>query len=154
MGFDAGLCLSRGPRVFFEKLGFAAPGYLWLLLLLPLVWWLSRRSLAGLGFVRAGLALFLRISVVTGLVLALAGVQWRQENQRVTVFFLLDQSESIPAPRRNLMMEYVSKQVEKYRRPDREDRAGVIIFGGNPAVEFPALLLNPVSTKRSESELY
>ncbi len=139
MGFDAGLCLSRGPRVFFEKLGFAAPGYLWLLLLLPLVWWLSRRSLAGLGFVRAGLALFLRMSVVTGFVLALAGVQWRQENQRVTVFFLLDQSESIPAPRRNLMMEYVSKQVEKFRRPDREDRAGVIIFGGNPAVEFPAI---------------
>lgn len=125
--------------MFFEKLGFAAPAYLWLLLLLPLVWWLSRRSLAGLGYIRAGLALLLRFAVVTGLVMALAGIQWRQENQRVTVFFLLDQSESIPAPRRNLMMEYVSKQVEKYRRPDREDRAGVIIFGGNPAVEFPAL---------------
>ncbi|MBL8890694.1 MAG: VWA domain-containing protein [Planctomycetaceae bacterium] len=125
--------------MFFEKFGFSAPGYLWLFLLLPAVWWLSRRSLSGLGYVRGGLALALRLAVVSGLILALAGIQWRQENQRISVFFLLDQSESIPAARRSLMMEYVSRQVEKYRRLDREDRAGVIIFGGNPAVEFPAI---------------
>lgn len=125
--------------MFFDRLGFAAPGYLWLLLLLPLVWWWSRGSLAGLGRVRGLLALVLRMALVTAVILALAGIQWRQADQRVTVFFVLDQSESIPLARRSLMMEYVAQQVDKYRRPERQDRAGVIIFGGNPAVEFPAM---------------
>jgi uncharacterized membrane protein/Mg-chelatase subunit ChlD len=125
--------------VFFERLGFAAPGYLWLLLLLPVVWWMSRKSLSGLGWLRGGVALLLRLGLTALLILAIAGVQWRQADQRVTVFYLLDQSESISAARRSLMMEYVTKQVDAFRRPDREDRAGVIIFGGNAAVEFPAM---------------
>jgi uncharacterized membrane protein/Mg-chelatase subunit ChlD len=83
--------------------------------------------------------LTLRSGLVVALVLAIAGVQWRQADQRVTVFYLLDQSESIPAPRRSLMMEYVTQQVDMFRQQERQDRAGVIIFGGNAAVEFPAL---------------
>lgn len=119
------------------NLGFDKPWYLFLLLLLPLLWVYSFQSLSGLGRVRRILALTLRSLVFCMIVLALAEIQWRQTSERLTVMYLLDQSQSIPAAQRQSMMRYVIREVAKHRDNDRRDRAGVIVFGRDATIEIP-----------------
>ena len=65
----------RSLTDFFWSVNFERPWYLLLLLLLPLIWYLGFRSLAGLGRWRRLLAMFLRSAVLAALVLALAKAQ-------------------------------------------------------------------------------
>ncbi|MFN5468854.1 MAG: VWA domain-containing protein [Pirellulaceae bacterium] len=136
-----------GGRFAFER-----PEYLLLLLvLLPWIYWVSRQSLAGLGPVRRWLALLLRSLVLLLIVAALAGVQWVWTSQKMTVLYLLDQSDSIPAPKRQLMLQFAIENANAHRRAARQDRAGLIIFGREAAVEFPPLDddLPPIRTPES-----
>ena len=55
-----------------HRLDFDAPGYLPLLLLAPLLWWLSFRSLAGLGRIRRLVVLLLRTGVLALFIVAAA----------------------------------------------------------------------------------
>ena len=119
------------------EVGFDQPAYLLLLALLPLLWLLSFRSLAGLGNVRRFLALGLRSLVLVMIVLALAEVQLLQTSNKVTVIYLLDQSESIPLEKRQAMLDYVVRDVERHRDAAREDLAGVIVSGRNATIEIP-----------------
>ena len=57
-------------------LSFQSPWYLLLLAILPALWWLSFRSLAGLGPWRRLLVLLLRSLVLGLFILALAETQW------------------------------------------------------------------------------
>ncbi|MFY7970214.1 MAG: hypothetical protein ACOVNV_14045, partial [Pirellulaceae bacterium] len=136
-----------GGRFAFER-----PEYLLLLLvLLPWIYWVSRQSLAGLGPVRRWLALLLRSLVLLLIVAALAGVQWVWTSQKMTVLYLLDQSDSIPAPKRQLMLQFAIENANAHRRAARQDRAGLILFGREAAVEFPPLDddLPPIRTPES-----
>ncbi len=117
------------------EIGFDRPWFLLLLLLVPVLWVLSFQSLAGLGRWRRLCALFLRTSVLVILVLALAQMQWRDRTDRLTVIYLLDQSQSIPAARREFMLEYVHRAVNSQRRDQKQDMAGVIVFGSNAKIE-------------------
>ena len=54
---------------------------------------------------------------------------------RLTVIFLLDQSLSIPPARRRAMIDYVNAEVRKHAAGS--DRAGVIVFGRDAAIEIP-----------------
>ncbi|WP_345683652.1 VWA domain-containing protein [Novipirellula caenicola] len=119
------------------RIGFDQPGYLWLLLFLPLLWWYGYRSLAALGRFRRGFALLFRTVVWTGIVFALAGVQWVWVSDRVTVMYLLDQSESIPRVKRQVMLDYVIRNVRRHRDGTREDRAGIVVFGRDASIEIP-----------------
>ena len=119
----------------FLQIGFERPLFLLLLLLLPAIWYLSYGSLAGLGKWRRLFALLLRSVVFSLLVLALAQVQWKQSTDRLTVIYLLDQSESVPKAKRDFMLQYVHTAVKEHRREERADMAGVIIFGGNAKIE-------------------
>ncbi len=83
----------------FGPITFDRPAYLLLLVLVPVVWIVGRKSLAALGPLRRYAALVLRTAVVVLLVLGVAEIQWVQTSRRLTVFYLLDQSLSIPAPR-------------------------------------------------------
>ncbi|HTN74031.1 MAG TPA: VWA domain-containing protein, partial [Pirellulaceae bacterium] len=123
--------------MFGQNIGFDKPWYLLLLLLLPLLWLYSFHSLSGLGKIRRFLALTLRTLVFACVVIALAEVQWRQTSERLTVMYLLDQSQSIPTSQRQAMMQYVIREVAKHRDNDRRDRAGVIIFGRDATIEIP-----------------
>jgi uncharacterized membrane protein len=81
--------------------GWHVPEALLLLLaLLPLVWWWSRRSLSGLGRLRARAALVLRAVVVAAIVVALAEPAHDDVADRVDVAVALDVSRSVPAARR------------------------------------------------------
>ncbi len=119
------------------EIGFDRPSYLWLLLLLPLLWGLSFRTLAGLGRFRRLLALTMRTLVVLLFIFALAELQLQRVSEKVTVIYLLDRSESIPAAKRDLMLDYVVREVHRHRQADRGDCAGVIGFGRDAAIEIP-----------------
>ena len=128
--------------MFGLKIGFDEPWYLLLLVLVPILWFFSLGSLRGLGPYRRLFALGFRTIVFTLMVLALAGVQLQKVSDRVTVLYLLDQSESIPKLTREAMLEYVMQDVAKHRRAGdlasaAEDKAGVIIFGREATIEHP-----------------
>jgi len=103
--------------------------------LLALLWWWSYRRLASLGRWRRIFALLLRSLVLVLLVLAIADVQWVRTSDRLTVIYLLDQSLSIPQHRREAMIDYVNEAVERHFKEG--DRAGVIVFGRDAAIEIP-----------------
>ena len=114
---------------------FDRPWFLLLLLLLPVIWVYSFNSLAGLGSYRRWFSILLRSAVLTILVCALAQMQWQQKTDRLTVIYLLDQSESIPVEQRDLMLQYAAKDVREHRRKNKNDLAGVIIFGTTAKIE-------------------
>ncbi len=119
------------------QISFDHPGYLWLLALVPLMWAISFGPLRVLGNLRRLLVLGLRSAVLLTIVFSLAGVQLVWTTERVTVLYLLDQSESIPAARREQMLQFVTKNVREYRDAEREDRAGLIVFGRNANLAVP-----------------
>ena len=114
---------------------FAAPAYLAILLVLPVLWWYSYRRLAGWAACGVGWpccsARWWSCSW-----------SWRRptcrivrSNDHLTVIYLLDQSLSIPEAKRAAMIKYVKDEVHAHRRD--KDRAGVIVFGREAAIELP-----------------
>jgi len=139
--------------MFGLRLGFDHPGFLWLLAALPLLWWFSFTSLAALGPLRRVLALLLRTAVLSGFILALAGVQLVWTSDRTTVMYLLDQSESIPAAKRQQMLDYVIASVRAHRDQTRQDRAGIVVFGREATIEIPPFDDDIPQLRRLESYL-
>ncbi|HKD36047.1 MAG TPA: VWA domain-containing protein, partial [Pirellulales bacterium] len=123
--------------MFNFRLSFDSPGWLALLALLPVLWWFSFRSLAALGNVRRIVAIVLRSLVLVLMIFALAELQWKRISDRLTVIYVLDQSLSIPEAIKPVMVDYVRQEIAKHRDKNRGDRAGAIIFGGDPAIEHP-----------------
>ncbi|MFK8114945.1 MAG: VWA domain-containing protein [Rubripirellula sp.] len=137
--------------MFSMRLGFDHPGYLWLLLALPVLWWIGYESLGALGRFRRWFALILRTVVWTAIVFALAGVQTVWVSDRVTVMYLLDQSESIPLAKRQVMLDYVVRNVRRHRDRVREDRAGIVVFGRDASIEIPPFDDDIPTLRRLES---
>ena len=79
--------------------------------------------------------MLLRTLVVVLLVMAAADLQIVRSNDHLTVIYLLDQSLSIPQEKREAMIKYVKEEVHAHRRD--KDRAGVIVFGREAAIELP-----------------
>ena len=119
------------------SLSFDSPWYLALLGLLPLLWWFSFRSLSGLGNYRRWFALMLRSVVMTLVILALAQAQLVRHSDKLTVMFVLDHSLSVPNEPSELMRQYINESIEKQRDNAKADRAGVIVFGRDAAIELP-----------------
>jgi uncharacterized membrane protein/Mg-chelatase subunit ChlD len=114
-------------------IGFDRPEFLWLLLIVPAIWYFSYNSLAGLGPWRRFFSLCLRTGVLLLVVAALSQMQWRLKTDSLTVLYLLDQSDSISATDKRLMLEYAYRQTELHRREN--DKAGVIAFGADAKIE-------------------
>ncbi len=129
------------------QLAFDRPWYLLLLAVLPILWWFSYRSLAGLGRVRRWMAILLRSAVLTALICALAEMQWVRKTDRLTVFYLLDQSMSIAPEQDEAMIRYVKAAIRNQRQVHPDDRAGVIVFGREGAIEIPPLEEEPEMPK-------
>lgn len=116
---------------------FEYPWLLVLLILLPLIWFSSYSSLAILGPGRRIAALIFRSVVLLLIIVALAGIQWVWISDRTTVIYLLDQSDSIPRAKRDVMLDYAIESVQKHRDGQRGDYSGLIVFGREPTIEFP-----------------
>ena len=111
---------------------FDRPEYLWLALLVVMVWWLSRRSLAGLGPIRSRLCIVTRCCVILLLVLAMAGTHKIRKNDDLSVLFLLDVSKSVPTEARRKAEKFILA-ASRDMRPN--DRAAVLTFDGQTNIE-------------------
>lgn len=115
-------------------ISFIQPGYLWLLLLLPLLWLLALVAPRRVARWQRWLSLGLRTIVFSALVLALAGAQvvWRAD--RITTAFVVDSSDSISPAARARADEYIQAAL---RSMPAGDRGAVIVFGGEAVVDRP-----------------
>ncbi len=109
---------------------------LWLIVLAPaLAWvvWLAVKSDVQTARWRRWTSGTIRVLVLLGIVLAIAGLQWLRPVEGMNVFFLLDRSDSIPSAQQDAAMAQVNKLGKKM---ERVDKSGVIPFGAEAAIEF------------------
>jgi uncharacterized membrane protein len=106
------------------------------LLALPvaLAWvlWLFWKSDVQIGAARRWIALVLRTIIVAAIVLALAGLQWKQPLEGVNVIFALDRSDSVPSAQQEAAFRYALNVAAEKKK---EDRAGFLVFGSDAALE-------------------
>jgi Mg-chelatase subunit ChlD len=130
---------TSGHDIMFNSwVDFDAPLYLVLLLLLPVFWFVGRRSIRSLGSWQQTVALWLRLAVATLLVFTLAEPNWLTLMHRLTVLFVVDASDSIEREELSHALNYVNAAA-KQRDSERGDRAGVLVYGGEAGVEIPPL---------------
>jgi uncharacterized membrane protein len=138
---------------------FGSPWWLLILLVIPMIILLSRRSLAGLGPVRRWIAITLRCLLVILLALSLAELRLRKSSENLTVIFVVDRSLSIPPEidpgdplkedkRWKRVQRFIADSVFKRGTGHELDQAGVIAFGRRPRLALPPstvdkLLLTP-----------
>jgi len=105
-----------------------------LLLAIPLlvhVIWMARR-LQMLSLPRRIAAVTLRLLIVAALVCALAGMRVSFAAKDLTVFFVVDDSDSVPQPQKEYAKVFVQKAHEEMG-PD--DKQWIVMFGGNASIE-------------------
>lgn len=116
---------------------FSRPLALLALLGLPYFWWVSKRSLAGLGPWAGRVALSARLIIISALILALAGLRLVTWKDALCVVFLADRSQSIDNPQRAKEEGFIKEAMRTMRK---YDRAGLVVFGRDATVEMdPAL---------------
>jgi len=127
----------EGLGIVFESIPhirFADPTWLALLLVLPLVVWYARRSMAGLGRFRATTAVATRILVTSLLVAAMARAELVLIRNDMAVAYVVDRSLSIPAATQQQALDFVA--ASQKNRP-KSDKIALITFGRNAAIDQP-----------------
>ncbi len=119
---------------------------LWGLVLFPWFWWMHRGSCSGLSPGRAGVALFVRLSLAGLLIMILAEPRAVRESDDLSVIYVLDISDSIGEGAVDSSLSYILKTSSQ--RPER-DRTGLIVFGRDAAVELPPRIDFPFETINS-----
>ncbi len=115
-------------------LQFERPVWLWLVPALGLVcWWLSRRSLSGLGRGSRWAALTARVLAITLLAGALAQAQTRRVAEAVNVTVVVDVSRSIPTGAQERIDRYVEQAQDASRLEN--DLLGVVTAGESALVQ-------------------
>lgn len=113
---------------------FAHPGFLWLLLVVPLLWLGQRGSLADMTGLQRALCFAMRVVILLMLIGALAGVRLRLPSRDVAVLFAVDQSASISPAARQAAVDFVGAAVKKQ---GSNDDAGVVGFSKDAEVWQP-----------------
>ncbi|MFQ6066417.1 MAG: VWA domain-containing protein [bacterium] len=109
--------------------------YPWFLLFgagLPLIWYICARGHAVLSPLRKKIALVVRLVILSLLILSLAGTKIRLPTRSESVFFLVDDSDSITAANKEFARDYVQSSLQSLRRGDQ---AGIIVFGKEALIE-------------------
>ncbi len=107
------------------------PWFLVLLVFLPLLWY-TARNIRVLGYGRKTLTLVLRTLVFVLLILALADVVYQDQGDRLTTYFLIDRSESIPPDEQHFSLNYVQQRLGEM---PEDDKAGLIFFGKEASIQ-------------------
>jgi uncharacterized membrane protein len=152
----AGYALAEGGRALLS-VEFVHPGWLGLLVLLPVIVWLASKGLDWRGLRRGRVdswrpwvAVLLRCTIVALLAMALAEPRLRRPNEHMTVLFVLDRSQSIPedyAPigpsgglvdrRWDRVRRFINDAVQQRGAGHEHDKAGLVVFGKRPRLELP-----------------
>ncbi len=114
------------------RLSFIYPEMLWLLAAIALVWAIALITPRRLAPWRFWSSLAVRTALALALVLAVAGAQLVLPVERLTTVFLLDGSDSLPPSSRAQAETFIQEALQQM--PD-DDRAAVVVFGGNALVE-------------------
>src|SRR5512146_2697188 len=109
-------------------ISFDRPIWLWLLLAIPVMAFISMRTLSGLEKPRRLLAIGLRGLVIAALAVALARSEYVKRNDHVAVMFVLARSKSIPDDVRLRAQDYIKESVKNGAKVDRDAKFGVIAF--------------------------
>ena len=134
------ICCYVPAVIFFSlfiKMSFTLdrPIFLIICLLIPLIWYLMRRSSIGDRLSGQKIVIgVLRSCLVVVLALALADPKLLRHSDQVNVFFCLDESESILKEQRHAAEEFIKKAAGSMQK---DDQAGVIVFGERPSLELP-----------------
>src|ERR1700730_5509807 len=83
---------------------------------------------------RDSISLALRVAMILLLVFGLAGLQTVQAADKLSVVFLLDESDSIDQAARDQATKYI-REAMSHMGPD--DKSGIVVFGKNALVERP-----------------
>src|SRR6266567_1194559 len=112
---------------------FTHPYYL-LLLAPALAWviWFAWKSDVQISHWRRWIALAIRSMVLTAIVFAIAGLQWLRPLEGMNLFFVLDQSDSIPSTQQQAAEGLVYKMSGQKKIVDK---AGVIVFGAEASID-------------------
>ncbi|HEV7925361.1 MAG TPA: vWA domain-containing protein, partial [Verrucomicrobiae bacterium] len=108
---------------------------IWLLALAPAVaWtvWLFWKSDVQIGAWRRWIAVILRLLVLLALCFAAAGLEWRKPQEGMTVYYMLDRSQSIPSPQQDAARAFINSASKDKKE---NDTAGVLVFGADAAIE-------------------
>ncbi len=148
-GQDAWPAVREGVRAA-RGLEFVRPWWLVLLVFVPVVVLISRRSLGGLGPTRRRLAVGARALGVAALALALAEPRLRRPTENVTTLFVVDRSFSVPQDldpdkpateavdrRWERVRDFLSRAFAERAGNTRDDRFGLILFGKQPRLMLP-----------------
>jgi uncharacterized membrane protein len=118
-----------------HKLLFARPGAFVLLIATVWLWWLHFAGYAGLARGRSIVALEIRLLLAGLFVILLAEPRAVRTSDVLSVVYALDVSDSINENSTTKALEFVAATATQ--KP-ATDQAGLVIFGKNAAVEFPA----------------
>ncbi len=113
---------------------FAEPIWLTLLLLVPAFWWLGAR-LRTVARGRRIATLVVRTIIVLALILGLAQLELVRRSNLLTVYYVLDLSDSVPGAAQERARKLIT---ELNRAMTSRDEAGMIVFGATPSLETPA----------------
>lgn len=114
-------------------MSFTNPTALLLLLLLPIFIYVGWPRLAYRRR-RDTLSLLLRLTLVTLLILGLAGIQLERVADKLAVVFLIDVSDSVSPTLQSATLNYVRIAADAM---GAKDQAAVIVFGADALVEIP-----------------
>ena len=112
-------------------MSFSSPWLLLLFLLLPLILWLGLPSRVATRL-RDIISLVLRVIIFASLVLSLAGLQTVRAADNLAVTFLIDVSDSMPKESKVFAVQWVGQALQTM---GNEDKAAVVLFGGEALVE-------------------
>lgn len=104
------------------------------LILIPLLIYISRKSLVDQTPLRKVLTLFLRAFALCLLILALTDMQLRRQSDILSVMFAVDVSDSISEPQREIARQFIREAIKALK--DR-DEFGVIAFATDAAIAVP-----------------
>ena len=117
-----------------DRMSFARPAMLGLVALAGWLWWMTAAGHGGLPRGRATAALWVRFLLLAGVAVALAEPRSVRVSDGLSVVYVVDTSDSIGEGQKRRSMEFVLRTAAE--KPPG-DRAGLVAFGRNAAVELP-----------------
>ncbi len=125
---------------------FTSPLFLSLLLTLPFLFWLGWPS-RGPSRRREVVSLALRVLIALLLIVSLAGLELKRASDNLSVVYLVDYSDSMPAQAKQLELQYL-RDALTHMGPN--DKSGVILFGADALVERPLSAVKELETFTSK----
>lgn len=117
-----------------DQIAFGRPTMFGWLLLAPWLWWLGVAGHGGLAGGRAASSVLVRLLLLGLLVGALAEPRSVRTSVGVTLVYVVDVSDSVGNDSRRRIMEFVERTEAAKQSTDK---AGLVAFGRNAAVELP-----------------